>query len=112
MELKDIVHQGWLYKESRFLKKWRKYIFSYIRRWVVITRTSVKTYDTQDMQKTPTEEIPMSLCRGVKSAEDYTKKQYSFLLDIGHTKFYFHAENSNQKEKWIGTLSNQKITLR
>ena len=24
MELKDIVHQGWLYKESRFLKRWKR----------------------------------------------------------------------------------------
>jgi hypothetical protein len=45
------------------------------------------------------------MCRGVKSAEDETKKDYSFRIDLGTIVFFFHAETTEQKEKWIGVIS-------
>lgn len=75
------------------------------RRWVVISKTHLLTYKNQDMKSTPTEAIILKLCRGVKSAEDITKKPFSFQVDMGAVIFYFHAETNEQKEKWIGVIS-------
>jgi len=44
-------------------------------------------------------------CKGVKSAEDETKKDFSFRIDLGNIVFYFHSETTEQKEKWIGVIS-------
>ena len=37
MDAFNIYKEGWLYKQSRYLKSWR-------RRWAVITRTHLYTY--------------------------------------------------------------------
>lgn len=106
MELKDIVHQGWLYKQSRYFKTWKRYInYLFSSRWVVMSKTHLYTYKSQDMRSKPTEAILLRICRGVKSAEDFTKKPFSFQIDLGHFVFYFHAETNEQKEKWIGVIS-------
>ncbi len=44
-DLKTIVKEGWLDKESRFFKSWRRYLFpSNFRRWFVLTTTSLYTF--------------------------------------------------------------------
>lgn len=70
-----------------------------------MSKTNLLTYKTQDMKNKPTESIPLQFCKGVKSAEDETKKEYSFRVDLGDTVFFFHADNTEQKEKWIGVVS-------
>jgi hypothetical protein len=77
-----------------------------------MTKTNLFTYKSQDMKSKPTESITLKQCRGVKSAEDETKKDYSFRIDLGTIVFFFHAETTEQKEKWIGVISKQPfITL-
>lgn len=117
MEGKQIIYQDWLQKESRFLKKWRKYylqsaqqsfpitkklsnlvsqnltaeknwffhfpktpILKINRRWAVCTSDHLYTFETQEITKSqPTETIQLKSCKGVKSAEDDTKKENSFV---------------------------------
>ena len=74
-----------------------------------MTKTSLYTYKGQDMKSKPTETISLKMCRGVKSAEDETKKDYSFRIDLGTIIFFFHAETNEQKEKWIGVISKSKL---
>ena len=76
-----------------------------------MTKSHLYTYKSQDMRTTPTEAITLRLCRGVKSAEDSTKKDYSFQVDIGDFVFYFHAESNEQKEKWIGVISKVLLPI-
>lgn len=57
------------------------------------------------MKTKPTEVISLKQCKGVKSAEDETKKDFSFRIDLGNIVFYFHSETTEQKEKWIGVIS-------
>lgn len=71
-----------------------------------MTTTNLYTYKSQDMKSKPTESISLKQCRGVKSAEDETKKDFSFRVELGGTVFFFHAETTEQKEKWIGVISN------
>lgn len=70
-----------------------------------MTKNSLYTYKSQDMKTKPTETISLKQCKGVKSAEDETKKDFSFRIDLGSIVFYFHSETTEQKEKWIGVIS-------
>ena len=79
------------------------------RRWAVLSQNYIRTYETQDTSKKPTEEIPLNICRGVKSAKDDTKMDHSFRIDLGYAIFYFYAETEEEKEKWIGKISKNMI---
>lgn len=104
MEGKQIIYQDWLQKESRFLKKWRK-------RWAVCTSDHLYTFETQEITKSqPTETIQLKSCKGVKSAEDDTKKENSFRVDFAGNTFFFVADSPEKKEKWIGVISKQMIS--
>merc|ERR1711939_363633 len=103
MELSDIVYQDWVWKESRFLKRWRK-------RWACVTHTHLYTFESQDLKAKPTEIITLRMCKGVKSAEDDTKKENSFRVDFVGNTFFFQAETAEKKEKWIGVISKQMIS--
>lgn len=51
-DLKNIMKEGWLEKESKFLKTWRKYnnkkknLYNK-RRWFVLTTTTLYTFKTE-----------------------------------------------------------------
>merc|ERR1711935_234713 len=101
---KNIIFQDWLEKESRFLKKWR-------RRWAVCTSDHLYTFENQDISKSqPTETILLKNCKGVKSAEDDTKRENSFRVDFNGNTFFFVASSPEKKEKWIGVISKQMIS--
>ena len=115
----DIEKEGWLYKESRFWKVWRK-------RWWVLTKKGAKmegrtmpsqhcwlfTFDSESWQtdeKPPTEKICMGQWRTVKSIEDEVNKSNAFKIDIAGTPFRFQAESYGEKEGWIGALGRAMI---
>ena len=113
----DIDKEGWLYKESRFWKVWRK-------RWCVLTKKGAKcdgkavphswlfSFESESWRtdgKAPTEKICMGKCRTVKSIEDEVNKQNAFKIDIEGTPFRFQAESYADKEGWIGALGSAMI---
>lgn len=47
-DLKNIMKEGWLEKESRVFKSWRKYCCKLsIRRWFVLTTTTLYTFKAE-----------------------------------------------------------------
>ena len=115
----DIEKEGWLYKESRFWKVWRK-------RWWVLTKKGARlegrsmpaqhswlfSFESDSWRsdgKPPTEKICMGKCRTVKSIEDEVNKQNAFKVDVGGTPFKFQAETYVEKEAWIGALGRAMI---
>ena len=69
-----VIKKGWLFKESRFLKKWWWW-------YAVMTESHLMTYKSEDITEMSTEIIPFKFCNGVKSAEDETNKPNSFRID-------------------------------
>ena len=65
MQSTDVLKKGWAFKQSKFLKKWRK-------RYCVLTASHLQTYKSEDVNEKPTEAIYFKHCNGVKSAEDET----------------------------------------
>jgi hypothetical protein len=46
------IKEGWLVKRSRILKEWKK-------RWMVLTRTHLYSFEQQGVYRAPTEKIPL-----------------------------------------------------
>ena len=100
----EIEKEGYIFKESRFWKVWRK-------RWCVLTKKWLFTYETEDWRSEakPTESIYMGKWKTVKSIDDEVNKQNAFKIDIDGTIFRFQAESYAEKEAWIGALGRAMI---
>mmetsp|Transcript_27632 Transcript_27632/g.24473 ORF Transcript_27632/g.24473 Transcript_27632/m.24473 type:complete len:144 (-) Transcript_27632:119-550(-) len=90
MDAFNIYKEGWVYKQSRYWKSWRK-------RWSVITRTHLYTYKLEQeyLLKGPgcfTECIECSDISKVQSAKDELGIDNSFMLITrkDKTAFYFY----------------------
>lgn len=97
MNSQDIVHKGWVFKQSDFLKKWRL-------RFMVATKTVIATYESEDLSKTPTCSLFVKHCRGVKSDEETTKKKYGFKIDHDGKDFLFYVDNEDAQKKWLNMI--------
>ena len=102
MQEKDILFKGWLFKQSRFMRKWR-------RRFAVITMKHFVTFESENINGTPTEVLVLNYCNSVKSAEEDTNKPNSFSIDYSGTLFYFYCDTNEDKTKWIGIVSKRIV---
>ena len=66
----DIIKEGWLSKESRYMKKWRK-------RWVVLTSQNLYTFENEKLYSNPTETLDITKIKTVKTDET---KQGNFFV--------------------------------
>ncbi|KAH7647517.1 PH domain-containing [Cryptosporidium bovis] len=98
----EIVKQGWLYKQSRFLKDWR-------RRWFVLTRNYLASFKDSGNLASPTESLKLSECLTVRSADEDTNRENAFRVDTPNRVFFLIAENPIEKEEWIGQIGRQMI---
>lgn len=97
-----VVREGWINKESRFMKKWR-------RRWLVLTNTQLCTYKTERSYSSPTETIVLKDCATVKSAEEDTNQPFSFRVETSGRVFFFVAQDASDKEGWIGAIGRMMV---
>jgi len=79
----------------------------------VLTKEYFFTFKDSVSYVNPTEVFEMQQCTTVKTADDESYKQYSFVsdalltlqkLESGGQTFYLHAETAAEKEAWIGAL--------
>eukprot|EP01056_Protomagalhaensia_sp_Gyna25_P003599 Protomagalhaensia_sp_Gyna_25__3598@NODE_3234_length_668_cov_2_697933_g2710_i0_p1_GENE_NODE_3234_length_668_cov_2_697933_g2710_i0NODE_3234_length_668_cov_2_697933_g2710_i0_p1_ORF_typecomplete_len131_score11_61PH/PF00169_29/2_8e21PH_9/PF15410_6/4_1e09PH_11/PF15413_6/2_2e05PH_13/PF16652_5/4_8e06PH_8/PF15409_6/9_6e06PH_3/PF14593_6/7_4e05PH_15/PF17339_2/0_0015PH_6/PF15406_6/0_036PH_4/PF15404_6/46PH_4/PF15404_6/5_3_NODE_3234_length_668_cov_2_697933_g2710_i0176568 len=98
----DIIKEGWLLKQSRFLLDWR-------RRWIVLTKTHLCSYKQPGHYEHPTEVLPLAHCTTVKSADDDVQKANVFRVDTPTRVFLLVASSMNDKETWIGAIGRQMV---
>eukprot|EP01053_Blabericola_migrator_P010086 Blabericola_migrator_1__10085@NODE_55_length_16001_cov_154_094327_g51_i0_p13_GENE_NODE_55_length_16001_cov_154_094327_g51_i0NODE_55_length_16001_cov_154_094327_g51_i0_p13_ORF_typecomplete_len126_score27_78PH/PF00169_29/3_5e22PH_8/PF15409_6/3_1e08PH_9/PF15410_6/4_2e08PH_11/PF15413_6/5e06PH_3/PF14593_6/6_6e07PH_13/PF16652_5/1e05PH_15/PF17339_2/0_00029PH_6/PF15406_6/0_016PH_16/PF17838_1/0_089_NODE_55_length_16001_cov_154_094327_g51_i015521929 len=102
IEHSDIIKEGWLLKQSKFLMDWR-------RRWIVLTKTHLLSYKQPGQYDKPTEVLPLSQCTTVKSADDDVQKANVFRVDTPTRVFLLVASNMSDKETWIGAIGRQMV---
>ena len=86
-DLKNIMKEGYLEKESAFLKSWRRLLISSnVRRWFVLTTTTLYSFKQEKQYNNPTEIIPLSHVTTIKSCDEETKREHSF-VDKKHDIF-------------------------
>ncbi|CAE6917523.1 PH1 [Symbiodinium sp. CCMP2592] len=98
----DIIKEGFLVKQSKHMKEWR-------RRWFVLTPQYLCSFKSQGEYRNPTEHIRLAECSTVKSADEDTGKENSFRVDTPARVFYLIADSSSDKESWIGHIGRQMV---
>lgn len=98
----SVVREGWISKQSRFMKKWRK-------RWLVLTSTTLCSYKSERVYDNPTERVVLKECATVKSAEDDTNQPFSFRVETAARVFFFVANDAAEKEAWIGAIGRMMV---
>ncbi|CAG9331292.1 unnamed protein product [Blepharisma stoltei] len=98
-----ILREGWIEKQSRFVKEWR-------RRWLVLTPKFLFTFKQQHAYRDkPTETLRLQACLACKSAVEETKKDFSFKVETKERIFYFSALDRNDKDGWIGAIARAMV---
>lgn len=105
---RDVVKEGYLTKQSRNVKEWRK-------RYVVLTKDCLATFRNgpQEVYRCTdaTELVFFGHMMTVRSAEHETQKDNSFCLQRQKDAkfFYFIADSPSEKEGWVGAIGRQMV---
>merc|ERR1719445_1535642 len=98
----DILKEGRLVKQSRYMKEWRQ-------RHFVLTQQFLCSFKAQGDYRSPTEVIRLSECSTVKSCEDEIGKENAFKIEANGTVFHLIAESNAEKEAWIGHIGRLMV---
>ncbi|CAD7929064.1 unnamed protein product [Amoebophrya sp. A120] len=107
---RDVVKEGWLTKQSRNVKEWRK-------RYVVLTKDCLATFRNGPQQVykciEATELVFFGHMMTVRSAEQDTGMDNSFCMQRQKDAkfFYFIAETATEKEGWVGAIGRQMVQM-
>jgi len=97
--------EGFLEKQSRHLKRWKK-------RWFVLQDSTLYSFKKEKTYDTPTEVIDLRVFSSVKSSEDYTNRQHSFDVYSSDMVFSMVASNEAEKEDWIRAIGRAIVISR
>lgn len=95
----DIQHEGFLLKESRVLRYWRK-------RWFVLTSEYLYSFKDEGIYRRPTETIRIEDCFSVKSRDRETGREHSFTVQSPRRTFFLMASSRIERETWITAIAN------
>jgi hypothetical protein len=100
----DIIKEGFLEKESRYRKIWRK-------RWCVLTNQMLYTFEQQGSYVNPTEEIETVKMKTVKTDETrgFQSKEFYIRIELQEDVFILRAASAEEKESWIGAIGKAMI---
>ena len=87
--------EGWLMKQSEWLKDWR-------RRYFILKDN--KLFFSKSQWCAPHGMIDLSQCQTVKSAEHKAGKKYAIEISTREITYFLHGMNDKEKDEWIGVL--------
>jgi len=87
--------EGWLTKQSVWLKDWR-------RRYFILKGS--KLFFAKNESTAPHGMIDLSACMTVKSAELKAGKRNAIEVSTADTTFYMFADTEKEKDEWIGAI--------
>jgi len=98
----DIVREGTLAKQSKYLREWR-------RRHFVLTPQYLCSFKTKGDYRQPTEVIRLRECSTVKSCEEEIGREHAFRIEAAGREFYLVAESAREKEAWLGQIARAMV---
>mmetsp|Transcript_24177 Transcript_24177/g.54541 ORF Transcript_24177/g.54541 Transcript_24177/m.54541 type:complete len:133 (+) Transcript_24177:74-472(+) len=87
--------QGWLTKQSAWIKDWR-------RRYFMLKGS--KLFFAKKVGGKPHGMIDLAHCMTVKSAELKAKKRHALEVSTPETTFLMFADSEKEKDDWIGAI--------
>jgi len=103
--IKNPAKEGWLEKQSRHLKRWKK-------RWFVLQDSTLYSFAKEKVYEKPTETIDLRVFSSVKSSEDYTNRTHSFDVYSSDMVFSMVAASEAEKEDWIRAIGRAIVISR
>jgi len=103
--IKNPAKEGWLEKQSRHLKRWKK-------RWFVLQDSTLYSFQKERVYDKPTEVIDLRVFSSVKSSEDYTNRTHSFDVYSADMVFSMVAGSETEKEDWIRAIGRAIVISR
>jgi hypothetical protein len=97
--LADPQHEGWLTKQSEWIKDWRK-------RYFVLKGKHL--FFAKDRGVTPHGMIDLSTCQTVKSADVGKKNALEVSTNDGQVYFMYAGSNAD-KDAWIGAIGRSIV---
>lgn len=88
-------YQGWLTKQSMWLKDWR-------RRYFLLKGS--KLFFGKNEYSPPHGMIDLAHCTTVKSADLKSKKRHSFEISTPELTYLLYADTEQEKDDWIGRV--------
>lgn len=88
-------YQGWLTKQSQWLKDWR-------RRYFVLKQS--KLFFSKNESVSPHGMIDLASCMTVKSAEYKAHKRNALEVSTPDTTYLMYADTEKEKDDWIGAI--------
>jgi len=102
---KSISKEGWLEKQSRHLKRWKK-------RWCVLQESTLYSFKKERSYISPTEVIDLRVFSSVKSSEELTNRPHSFDVYSSDMVFSMVASTEAEKEDWIRAIGRAIVISR
>ncbi|EOD33935.1 Hypothetical protein EMIHUDRAFT_49528, partial [Emiliania huxleyi CCMP1516] len=96
----DIRKEGWAWKESLFLRQYRK-------RWLVLTGGQHARLSPAPLTRHPPprlQDIDLRQCGTVKSADDLTNKPFSFTVQVPDRNFFLAVDNDADRNEWVAAI--------
>eukprot|EP01138_Halocafeteria_seosinensis_P001721 gb/GECG01001764.1/.p1 GENE.gb/GECG01001764.1/~~gb/GECG01001764.1/.p1 ORF type:complete len:140 (+),score=21.35 gb/GECG01001764.1/:1-420(+) len=87
--------EGWLTKQSHWLREWR-------RRYFVLMGNQL--FFKKDPKDQPHGVINLTQCLTVKSAMEKTGKNHSFEVATPDQTYFMYADSETDKDDWIGAI--------
>ncbi|SBT31838.1 PH domain containing protein [Plasmodium ovale wallikeri] len=110
----EIVNEGWVFKQSKYLKRMRK-------RYIILTKNFICSFKSQYYQgEKPTEILYLSKFTELTSTEDVRKIKlveselgltniHVFNIRYNNRKILFVTMDKDEKNRWIKHISKQMI---
>eukprot|EP00808_Paulinella_micropora_P007860 g59140.t1 len=105
INIKNPAKEGFLEKQSRHLKRWKK-------RWFVLQDSTLYSFKKEKDYQNPTETIDLRVFSSVKSSEDYTNRTHSFDVYSADMVFSMVASSETEKEDWIRAIGRAIVISR
>jgi len=105
LEFKNPAKEGFLEKQSRHLKRWKK-------RWFVLQDSTLYSFKKERVYDSPMEVIDLRVFSSVKSSEDFTNRSHSFDVYSADMVFSMVAGSENEKEDWIRAIGRAIVISR
>lgn len=101
-DLSDPATEGWLCKQSEWLKDWRKRYFLLKGSKLFFLRSNQKLAVPHGM-------IDLSTCMTVKSAELKAGKKNAIEVSTQEKTYYMYADTEKEKDEWIGAIGRSIV---
>mmetsp|Transcript_49805 Transcript_49805/g.125464 ORF Transcript_49805/g.125464 Transcript_49805/m.125464 type:complete len:122 (-) Transcript_49805:462-827(-) len=98
----DIIREGTLAKQSKYLQHWRP-------RHFVLTPQCLCSFKAKGDYRKPTEVIWLRECVTAKSCEEEIGRDHAFKIEAGGREFLLVANSAAEKEAWLGQIAKAMV---